>query len=83
MSRWSRLVPVCVVAVLLAACGGGGSDTPLAPSAHAVGPRLDGGLATGGNATDSVPATASWDPSTATLESDSTSRSGGLAVGGN
>jgi hypothetical protein len=78
MSRWSRFVPVCAIAALLAGCGGGGSDTPLAPASVAA-PRYDGGLGTGTNATGSNPA----DPSTTTVQSDTTNRGGGLGVGTN
>ena len=77
MSRWIRLVPVFAVSALLAACGGGGSDTPLAP-ASTVGPRYDGGLGMGGNVTDPRP------DSTSTAQTDTTTlEGGGLGMGGN
>ena len=82
MSRWSRLVPVCAVAVLLAACGGEGSDTPLAPASVAA-PRYDGGLGTSGNATGSAPGSETTDDGTTTVQSDSTARGGGLGTSGN
>ena len=83
MSRWSRLVPVCAVAALLAACGGSGSDTPLAPASVAA-PRYDGGgLGTGSNATGSAPGSETTDASTTSVPSDSTNRGGGLGTGSN
>jgi len=82
MSRWSRLVPVCAVAALLAACGGSGSDTPLAPASVAA-PRYDGGgLGTGSNATPSDSTDAST-TSTTSVPNDSTNRGGGLGTGSN
>ena len=82
MSRWSRLVPVCAVAALLAACGGSGSDTPLAP-ASVTAPRYDGGLGTAGNATGSAPGSeTTGSTSTTTAQSDTTAR-GGLGTSGN
>jgi hypothetical protein len=87
MSRWPRFVPVLAVAVLLAACGDGGADNPLAP---APAPRFEGGggWTVGGNATNPPPseetATSSEaDPETPALPADSTSRGGGWTVGGN
>jgi len=88
MSRWPRFVPVLAVAVLLAACGEGGSDNPLAP---APAPRFDGagGWTVGGNATNPPPSeettTTSSDPSSESpaVPADSASRSGGWTVGGN
>jgi hypothetical protein len=80
MSRWIRLVPVFGVAALLAACGGSGSDTPLAP-ASAVAPRHDGGLGMGGNVTDPGPDSTT---TSTNAESDSTTLDGGgLGMGGN
>jgi len=76
MSRWSRLVPVCAIAALLAACGGSGSDTPLSPASVGA-PRHDGGLGTGSNA---VPSDSAY--STSTVQSDSAAR-GGLGTGSN
>jgi hypothetical protein len=80
MSRWSRLIPVVAGTVLLAACGQGSTDTPLAPPAA----LHDGGLLVGGNATP-LPdgGTTTSGTSTTTLPSDSTSKDGGLLVGGN
>jgi hypothetical protein len=81
MSRWIRLVPVCAVSALLAACGSSGSDTPLAP-ASAVAPRHDGGLGMGGNYTG--PGSDSTTTSHSTAQNDSTTlKSGGLGMGGN
>jgi len=77
MSRWSRLVPVLAVSALLAACGGTGSDTPLAPASSAA-PRYDGGLGMGGNYTGSDP-----DPTTSTHTDSTTLEGGGLGMGGN
>lgn len=83
MSRWPRFVPVLAVAVLLAACGDGGPDNPLAPASA---PRFDGGGWTvGGNATNPPPeeqTTTSSDPTTPPVPTDTTSR-GGWTVGGN
>ena len=77
MSRWSRLVPVFVVALGLAACGGS-SDTPLAPSTRAVAPRMDGGgLANGGNVTPPPPDSLTNTSTTTAVPG------GGLANGGN
>jgi hypothetical protein len=80
MSRWIRLVPVFAVSALLAACGGGGSDTPLAP-ASVAGPHYDGGLGMGGNATGPGPDSTT---TTSTAQTDSTTlQGGGLGMGGN
>lgn len=83
MSRWSRFIPIMAVSVLLAACGQGGGDTPLAPAS----PRLDGGLLVGGNATPPSPGdengTGTTSTQSTTAPSDSTSKDGGLLVGGN
>ena len=82
MSRWSRFIPIMAVSVVLAACGQGGGDTLLAPA----GPHMDGGLLVGGNATPPAPGGDNGTNSTAsttTAPSDSTSKDGGLLVGGN
>jgi hypothetical protein len=86
MSRWSRLIPVFAVTLLLAACGDG-ADTPLA--APGAGVYDEGGLLVGGNNT-SDPGTGSGSGTTTgtstgggTVQSDTTSRGGGLLVGGN
>jgi hypothetical protein len=84
MSRWSRLIPILAVTVLLAACGQGTGDTPLSPAAPAT-PRMDGGLLVGGNATPPGPGDGSSTTTTQSTEApgDSTARGGGLLVGGN
>jgi hypothetical protein len=84
MSRWSRLIPVAVVSVLLAACGQGVTDTPFSPAA----PLHDGGLLVGGNVTapgdtTGSGSTGSTTSTTDTAPADTTSRGGGLLVGGN
>lgn len=84
MSRWSRLVPILAVSVLLAGCGEGMGDTPLAP-AGPNSPRMDGGLLVGGNATPPAPGEDEGTSTTSsnTSAADSTARGGGLLVGGN
>lgn len=81
MSRFSRLIPVVAVTVLLAACGQAG-ENPMAPA----GPSLDGGIPiAGGNHTDpdsTTVTTSSTDPTQAP-PSDSTSRGGIPISGGN
>jgi hypothetical protein len=81
MSRWIRLVPVFAVSALLVACGGSGSDTPLAPASPA-GPHYDSGLGMGGNVTDPGPGPTT---TTSTTQTDSTTLEGGsgLGMGGN
>lgn len=83
MSRFSRLIPVVAVTILLAACGQDGVG-PMEPA----GPSLDTGvLTTGGNNTNpdsaSTPASTSG-PSTegGEAQSDTTGR-GVLTMGGN
>lgn len=81
MSRFSRLIPVVAVTILLAACGQAG-ENPIGPA----GPSLDGGLPlTGGNKTDTTTVTTtSTDPGTGeSPPSDSTSRGGIPLTGGN
>jgi hypothetical protein len=86
MSRFSRLIPVVAVTVLLAACGQAG-ENPIGPS----GPSFDGGIPIlGGNNTqpDSTPSTGTTSGSTSTGEpetppSDTTSRGGIPITGGN
>jgi hypothetical protein len=86
MSRWSRLIPGIGFAVLLAACGNAGSDTPMAP----VTPRMDGGgvivngnaFGTGSGQTTTTQSTTASDPAPA----DSTGTggaTGGVIVNGN
>jgi hypothetical protein len=85
MSRWSRLIPVVAGTVLFAACGQGSTDNPLAPAPA----RHDGGLLVGGNVTpppDTTTKSTSTSNSTGTAETapaDTTTRGGGLLVGGN
>jgi hypothetical protein len=88
MSRFSRVMSLFAVPVLFAACSPGGTDTPLSPAT----PRFDGGVLVGGNVTpqDTTPTTTSTtstssggtldDPS---AEPDTTTRRGGVLVGGN
>ncbi|HEX8691365.1 MAG TPA: hypothetical protein VF746_02895 [Longimicrobium sp.] len=89
MTRWTRFIPALAVGLVLAACGqdsGGNPVAPLGPS----GPRMEGGLGTGGNYTGGSgggPTTTSTttgfgSDSTIIIESDTTSR-GGLGTGGN
>jgi hypothetical protein len=80
MSRWIRLVPVFAVSAVLVACGGSGSDTPLAPASPS-GPHYDSGLGMGGNVTGSGPESTT----TSTAPPDSTTLEGGsgLGMGGN
>jgi hypothetical protein len=89
MARSMRLISFAVAMVLLAACGQSGGESPLLPS----GPRFDGGLAIGGNATGgggtsggetTTTAASSTDtaPEPAPVDSTGTER-GGLAIGGN
>ncbi len=76
MSRFSRLIPVVAVTILLAACGQDGVN-PVAPE----GPSFDGGIAvTGGNRTDS---TTTASAAGATAEADTTGRGGIAVTGGN
>jgi len=80
MSRWTRLIPMLAVSVLLAACGQESGDNPLAPE----GPRTSaGGWTVGGNATgtgggETTEPTTSADAA----PTDTTSRGGGWTVGG-
>jgi hypothetical protein len=82
MSRFSRLIPVVAVTILLAACGQDGAN-PVAPD----GPSLDGGiLVTGGNRTE-PDSTTGTPNSNATgdgeTQTDTTGRGGILVTGGN
>lgn len=86
MARWTRLVPAFAIALVLAACGQGTSDTPLSPPSA----RHDGGgTSVGTNVTppDSSDATSSTTSTTSTgtaqLPDDSTGRTGGTSVGVN
>jgi hypothetical protein len=80
MSRWTRLIPMLAVSVLLAACGQESGDSPLAPE----GPRTNaggwtvGGTATGTGGQETKEPTTSAD----VVPSDTTSRGGGWTVGG-
>ena len=77
MSRFSRLIPVVAVTILLAACGQAG-DNPVGPA----GPSFDGGpLVTGGNRSDST--STGTTGTTTTAPTDSTNRGGPLVTGGN
>ena len=82
MTRWHRFIPAVAVALLLGACGGNGSDTPLSPA----GPKFDGGYIVVGNATpppDSTKSSSSTTSSSSTAEvpPDTTSRGGYIVVG--
>ena len=85
MARWTRLIPAFAVALVLAACGQGTSDTPFSPAAA----RHDGGGATVGSnfvppsdGSESTSTTSTSDGSTE-VPNDSTSRTGGATVGSN
>ncbi|HEU0054290.1 MAG TPA: hypothetical protein VFQ39_13980 [Longimicrobium sp.] len=88
MGRSIRLGTFAVAMVLLAACGQSGGENPVLPT----GPRFDGGLAIGGNATGTPPTTGE-SPTTAAASNDVNSEPapvdstgterGGLAIGGN
>lgn len=80
MARWNRIVPAFAVALVLAACSAGSSDTPLSPAA----PHFDGsggGTTLGGNATG--PGDPGTSTTTNTAASDSTAKTGGTTLGGN
>src|SRR5215213_7729345 len=87
MARWTRLVPAFAVALVLAACGQGTSDTPLSPPAA----RYEGGgTSVGSNYVpppDSTEATTGTTSTSSTgsveLSGNSTSRTGGTSIGGN
>jgi hypothetical protein len=89
MGRSMRLITFAVAMVLLAACGQSGGENPLLPS----GPRFDGGLAIGGNATggsggttggETTTTASSTDTAPEPVPVDSTGEGrGGLAIGGN
>jgi hypothetical protein len=82
MSRWSRLIPILAVTVLLGACGQGAGDTPMSPAV----PRMDGGLLVGGNSTPPGPGdggSGTNSTQSTSAPGDSTARGGGLLVGGN
>jgi hypothetical protein len=89
MPRWTRLIPLLAVGLVLGACGQNGGGNPLAPPQA----RHDGGLGMGGSrsgegggeeATSSSSTTSANGDGTLlpTAPEDSTSRSGGLGMGG-
>jgi hypothetical protein len=86
MARWTRLVPAFAIALVLAACGQGTSDTPLSPPAA----RHDGGGTTVGSnfvpppdGSETTTSTTSTSTGPTELPADSTSRTGGATVGSN
>jgi hypothetical protein len=86
MARWTRLVPAFAVALILAACGQGTSDTPLSPS----GARHDGGGTSVGTnfvPPDSTQTSGNTSSTTSTgtteLPDESAGRTGGTSVGVN
>jgi hypothetical protein len=78
MRRSTRYIAALAVLLFAGACGTA-ADTPLSPDA---GPRMDenGGYAVGGNISGD---TSDEETQTMTTQSDTTSRGGGYAVGGN
>jgi hypothetical protein len=86
MARWTRFIPALAVTLVLAACGQGGTDTPLSPAGRVpVDARFDegGGTSLGGNKTDPTPSPDASTVNTAEAQSDSTGRTGGTSLGGN
>ena len=79
MSRWTRVIPMLAVSVLLAACGQESGDSPLAPEA----PRTSTGWTVGGTATGTG-GEGTKEPTTSAdaAPTDTTSRGGGWTVGG-
>jgi len=91
MTRWTRLIPVLAIGLILAACGVDpvGSNTSGSELAAPGGPRLNTGYGTGGNLsgggekTESGTTTASTTSSIDTAPTDTTSKLGGYGTGGN
>jgi hypothetical protein len=89
MSRFSRMLSLFAVPVLLAACSSGGTDTPLSPTA----PRRDGGsVLLGGNAVPTDSSQTGTSTSTSSGDGtdlnpadgpDATNRGGSVLLGGN
>ena len=85
MARWTRLIPVLAVSIVLGACGQGTADTPFSPPAA----RLDGGgTILGGNyvppsGDDSqTTTTTSSTPDPTPFPKDTTGATGGTILGG-
>lgn len=81
MRRWTALIPVVAVTILLAACGDDSMNSPVAPET----PSFDGGYVVGGNRIEPEPSlTPDEGATTHTAEAagDTTGR-GGYVVGGN
>lgn len=86
MARWTRYVPALAAILVLAACGQGGTDTPLSPAGRAPAEaRFDegGGTSLGGNKADPTPGQDGSIVNTAEAQSDTTGRTGGTSLGGN
>jgi|GEM_PF-3522244 len=91
MTRWTRLIPVAAIGLILAACGVDpvGSSASGSDLAAPGGPRLNGGYGTGGNVTggggttEGGTTTASTTSSTDIVPADTTTTLGGYGTGGN
>ena len=81
MTRWTRFIPVVAIGLALSACGTDPVGTDLREPA---GPRMDGGVGTGGSYTGGGGTGSTGSTTTTTTEpvpSDSTGR-GGVGTGG-
>jgi hypothetical protein len=91
MTRWTRLIPVLAIGLILAACGVDpvGSGTTSSDLAAPGGPRLNGGYGTGGNFKDgggqTVSDTTIVSPTSSAdaASTDTTKTLGGYGTGGN
>lgn len=91
MTRWTRLIPVLAIGLILAACGVDpvGSGATSSDLAAPGGPRLNGGYGTGGNvtggggSTGGGTTTTSATSSTDVMPTDTTTTLGGYGTGGN
>jgi hypothetical protein len=88
MTRWTRFIPALAVGFVLAACGQDSGGNPLAPLAPG-GPRMEGGLGTGGNytggggGTTTTSSTSGFGSDSTVIVSNDTTSRGGLGTGGN